>query len=296
MPISRRTAIAGGTLAGLTALGAAAVVGVETRVLPGRTTLNTWLGLTGGPTAVPDVTPSPTTSGSFASTHRGGASTNWILAHPAGVSLDGLPVLISLHGKGGDASYSFGASNLALEYYLTDSIERGNAPIAIASIDGGDTYWHARADGTDSGATVLDELVPLLADTGLDTSRIAFFGWSMGGYGAILLGQRSKVTPFAVAASSVAIWPSRAQAAAIAFDNDADYAANGLYNDASSLTPIPTRIACGQDDGFFGNNQSFAAALPQPHETEWAVGKHDVALWRRVMPGHLDYVSAHLGA
>ena len=37
---------------------------------------------------------------------------------------------------------------------------------------------------------VLDELIPMLGSQGLDTSRVAFLGWSMGGYGALLLGGR----------------------------------------------------------------------------------------------------------
>ncbi|EUA51733.1 putative cONSERVED EXPORTED PROTEIN [Mycobacterium xenopi 3993] len=37
---------------------------------------------------------------------------------------------------------------------------------------------------------VLNELIPMLSSQGLDTSRVAFLGWSMGGYGALLLGSR----------------------------------------------------------------------------------------------------------
>lgn len=54
----------------------------------------------------------------------------------------------------------------------------------------GGSYWHKRASGEDSGAMVLSELIPLLDTHNLDTSRVAFLGWSMGGYGALLLGGR----------------------------------------------------------------------------------------------------------
>ena len=37
---------------------------------------------------------------------------------------------------------------------------------------------------------VLNELIPMLATKGLDISRVGFIGWSMGGYGALLLGAR----------------------------------------------------------------------------------------------------------
>ena len=37
---------------------------------------------------------------------------------------------------------------------------------------------------------VLDELLPMLGSMGLDTSRVGFMGWSMGGYGAMRLGAK----------------------------------------------------------------------------------------------------------
>ena len=35
---------------------------------------------------------------------------------------------------------------------------------------------------------VLNQLLPMLPPEGLDISRVSFIGWSMGGYGALLLG------------------------------------------------------------------------------------------------------------
>ena len=37
---------------------------------------------------------------------------------------------------------------------------------------------------------VLNELIPMLAEPGSGHSRVGFIGWSMGAYGAILLGAR----------------------------------------------------------------------------------------------------------
>jgi hypothetical protein len=57
--------------------------------------------------------------------------------------------------------------------------------MALVSVDGGDTYWHARRDGSDTGAMVREELVPLaLSAAGLSpTSPVTFLGWSMVGFG-----------------------------------------------------------------------------------------------------------------
>ncbi len=57
-----------------------------------------------------------------------------------------------------------------------------------SAVDGGNGWWHRRADGEDSGSMVLNEFLPMLANKGLDTRRVSFIGWSMGGYGALLLG------------------------------------------------------------------------------------------------------------
>src|SRR5215469_14006275 len=62
----------------------------------------------------------------------------------------------------------------------------------VVSVDGGaNDYWHPRRSGSDAGAMVINELLPMLAGHGIDTSRVAFLGWSMGGYGAVRLGQSS---------------------------------------------------------------------------------------------------------
>ncbi|EUA23105.1 putative esterase [Mycobacterium xenopi 4042] len=49
----------------------------------------------------------------------------------------------------------------------------------------------------------------MLSSQGLDTSRVAFLGWSMGGYGALLLGSRLGPTrTAAICAVSPALWLS----------------------------------------------------------------------------------------
>jgi hypothetical protein len=55
-------------------------------------------------------------------------------------------------------------------------------PFALASVDGGESYWHPRDSGEDAAA-MLDEFVPLLACHGLDVRPLGFLGRSMGGFG-----------------------------------------------------------------------------------------------------------------
>ena len=105
---------------------------------------------------------------------------------PAGPDRPLRPV-IALHGKGSDAATVMAGG---VEQGLAQAVNAGLPPFAVVAVDGGGSYWHKRASGEDSGAIVLDELIPMLSDKGLDTSRVAFIGWSMGGYGALLLGAR----------------------------------------------------------------------------------------------------------
>ncbi|HEV7361853.1 MAG TPA: hypothetical protein VGN92_12230, partial [Mycobacterium sp.] len=127
-------------------------------------------------------------TGSFISKARGGVKTNWVIALPPGqTSQSGLlrPV-IALHGKDGDANMML---DCGVEDALARLVKEGRPPFAVVGVDGGsDSYWHKRVDGSDSGAMVLDELLPMLGSMGLDTSRVGFMGWSMGGYGAMHLG------------------------------------------------------------------------------------------------------------
>jgi hypothetical protein len=180
LELSRRAALRLGAGAVLSAGGAAGVL-----------TLNTWLDpleLRASPPQAPSpFEPAPAgsapptrVSGSFISAARGGVLTNWIIARPPGQT-GALRPVIALHGKDGNAA---GVMDLGVEDGLADLVKAGHSPFAVVSVDGGaSSYWHRRTDGTDSGAMVLNELIPLLATKGLDTSRVAFMGWSMGGYG-----------------------------------------------------------------------------------------------------------------
>ena len=125
-------------------------------------------------------------SGSFISAARGGILTNYVIARPPG-QIGPLRPVIALHGVRGSAKQvmSFG-----VEQVLADLVKAGRPPFAVVAVDGGDSYWHRRAGGEDAGSMVLNELIPMLSTMNLDITRVGFIGWSMGGYGAMLLGAR----------------------------------------------------------------------------------------------------------
>ncbi len=89
-----------------------------------------------------------------------------------------------LHGRNGNHTTVFN------ELHLHDLVAAARLPLTIASIDGGDdNYYHKRKDGTDALSMIIKEFIPLI-DNATHTTKRALLGWSMGGYGSLLAGER----------------------------------------------------------------------------------------------------------
>ncbi|WP_374024283.1 alpha/beta hydrolase-fold protein [Mycobacterium sp. HNNTM2301] len=241
----------------------------------------------------PPAQPAPTmVTGSFVSAARGGINTNWAIARPPGQTKALRPV-IALHGKGSDASTVMAGG---VEQGLAQAVNAGLPPFAVVAVDGGGSYWHKRASGEDSGAMVLDELIPMLGNQGLDTSRVAFLGWSMGGYGALLLGGRlGPARTAAICAVSPALWLSSGAAAPGAFDGPDDFAANSVFG-MPALASIPIRIDCGDSDPFYGATKQFIAQLPHPPAGGFSPGGHNAEFWSSQLPAELTWMAPLLTA
>jgi pimeloyl-ACP methyl ester carboxylesterase len=240
------------------------------------------------PPPSPSAAPQPTmVTGSFVSAARGGASTNWAIARPPGQTKALRPV-IALHGKGSDASTVMAGG---VEQGLAQAVNAGLPPFAVVAVDGGGGYWHKRASGEDAGAMVLGELIPMLEGQGLDTSRVAFLGWSMGGYGALLLGGRlGPARTAAICAVSPALWLSSGAAAPGAFDGPDDFAANSVFG-MPALASIPIRVDCGDSDPFYGATKQFIAQLPNPPAGGFSPGGHNGEFWSSQLPAELIWMA-----
>jgi S-formylglutathione hydrolase FrmB len=168
----------------------------------------------------------------------------------------------------------------------------GVPPFAVVSVDGGDTYWHRRASGADSGAMVLMELLPMLAGQGLDTSRVGFLGWSMGGYGALLLGARlGPARTAGICAVSPALWTSYMATDDGAFDSYNDWVKNTVFG-LPALTSIPIRVDCGTADRFYAASRQFVAQLRRPVSGSFSPGGHDASFWRAQLPDELRWMAS----
>ncbi len=237
--------------------------------------------------------PAPTmVTGSFVSAARGGINTNWAIARPPGQTKPLRPV-IALHGKGSDAATVMAGG---VEQGLAQAVDAGLPPFAVVAVDGGGSYWHKRASGEDSGAMVLDELIPMLPGHGLDTSRVAFLGWSMGGYGALLLGGRLRSPrTAAICAVSPALWLSSDAAAPGVFDGPDDFAANSVFG-MPALASIPIRVDCGDSDPFYSATKQFIAQLPNPPAGGFSPGGHNGEFWSSQLPAELTWMAPLLTA
>lgn len=288
--ITRRSLLVGGI--GVVAAGATAEA-VNLDLLPGRSTMYRVLGLNGADGTIPDVDPVPSVSGSFVSASRKGRTVGWTIAAPA--SDTPLPVAVALHGYGDDHAAFFGRE-LGWDRFLAAHIADGGAPFAIASIDGGNRYWHPRADGDDPAAMVVDEFLPLIARRGFDTDRLALTGYSMGGFGALRLGGvlgASRVR--AVSAISPALWTSAADTARGAFDDAADFRANTVLGRQAALDGVAVRVDCGNGDGFAPAVHTYVDGFDAPPAGGFEPGAHTHGYWRRLAPQQLAFLARHLG-
>lgn len=228
-------------------------------------------------------------SGSFVSAARGGVETNWIIARPPGQSGPLRPV-IALHCKDGDAAW---VMDLGVEEELAKLAASGRPPFAVVAVDGGNTYWRRHSSGEDSGAMVLGELIPMLAEKGLDTTRVGFMGWSMGAYGALLLGsQLGPARTAGICAISPAIYMTYFGAPAGAFDSVDDWRTNSVFNLVPRLARIPLRVDCGTGDSFAYATKSFIGQLNPPPAGGFSPGGHDVSYWQEQLPAELAWLDS----
>ena len=212
--------------------------------------------------------------GTFTSRFWPGQQVRWRVARPAAKGPAGAPqpLVVALHGRGGDADWAFDSVH----------VERHVAPtgLAVATVDGGDFYWHARKSGIDPGAMIVQDLLPLLAGKGLATDRVGLIGWSMGGYGALLLASTLGLRRVGgVVATSAALWQSPGDSAPGAFDDGKDFIRNDVFARRGDLAAIPVRLDCGSEDPFIVANRAFARGLPSAVAT-FDKGAHTEEFWR----------------
>jgi enterochelin esterase-like enzyme len=268
---------------------------VATGLVSPRVVLNRVLGSCGPAGRPPAASTSVLRVGHLPSSHVSGGA-DWTIAWPPGlVPGQPAPVCVCLHPRGG--SHRTATSSLRLHDFVAEAAESGVPPFAIASIDGGDRYWHPRTDGNDPLTLVLDEFLPFLATEhhlGSGEHSAALLGWSMGGYGALLAAEKVPDRFVAVVAAGPAISRRRRGLARDAFDSDADFAAHDVFAGSARLAGLQVRIDCGSADPFHGAARDFAQSLPSAPTSDFTKGCHDANYWRRVAPDQVRFLASAL--
>jgi S-formylglutathione hydrolase FrmB len=234
--------------------------------------------------------------GSFVSTFRPAEATHWTVATPvlAGGTDTRYPVALFLHGLHGSNRTIF--DTLRAQDVLQRHLAAGGTPFALASVDGGDWWWHRRSNGIDPQAMLLEEFLPLLEKRGLDTGRTALLGLSMGGFGALLLASQRKLPGLrAAAAMSPAIWDRFGVGIDGAFDNARDFAANNVFALRPKLASLPMRIDCGTEDELYPSVKDYVSGVNSSVEGGFQPGGHDATYWQSILPGMVSFLGRHLG-
>jgi S-formylglutathione hydrolase FrmB len=266
-------------------VGAAAVTGVLTDVLPGRARLRWFLGMDGPDGEVPDAPAGPVTVERLRSQARG-RDTDLVIMRPAGAP-QRLPMCLALHGRGARATTYV---DMGIPQFLTAAARSGVPPFAVVAVDGNETYFVAR-DGRDDPQRMLTEELPAWLDArGLPAPTTAF-GISMGAFG-VLRFARNQQDLRAVAVIGPALFRSWADAKARnVFRDEKQWAANEPLRHTSDLAGNHLGVWCGTDDPFIDSAREL---VDRTHPKIAAIGPgvHENGYFVRVMPEVFRFIGA----
>lgn len=186
----------------------------------------------------------------------------------------GLPVCLVLHG-GSKSPRDFPA--MGLGRFLSAAVDGGAAPFVLAGATGDRLAW--RPSGADDPQRMVHEELPRwCAERGFDTTRIALWGWSMGGAGALLLAEAFPGFARGVAAFSPAVAPGDA-----------------VFAGVEKLRGTPVGLWCGRSDGFYPDVRELEGRLPEtPAAGGYSAGRHNFAYWSTVVPGAFAFAAGTL--
>jgi S-formylglutathione hydrolase FrmB len=218
---------------------------------------------------------------------------------PAGDHGDRRPLLVFLHGRGGNQDSELDDQMFAALKHLGD-----RAPIVAFPYGGDHSYWHDRAEG-DWGRYVVSEVIPDVARRfNADPRRVAIGGISMGGYGAFDLARADPGRFCAVGGHSPALWQTADETAPGAFDNADDFARNDVVgaarDDAAAFTDEPIWLDAGTEDPFRSGDEAFVDALRADGadltaKLSWP-GGHEAQYWNDHWSSYLRFYARALNS
>lgn len=236
--------------------------------------------------------------GSFASARRGGRTVRWTLLVPPGVPREGLRLALVLPGRG--SSSSAVVDVLRGDAFLPDAVRQGTAPFALLGVDTQASYWHPRKGGDDPIGMLTGELLPDMAQQGFDTSRIGVLGWSMGGFGALLLARESaagrlrRTRVVAAAAGAPALFAKAELSSRGAFDSRRDFDRWGRLAERPGTGSIPLMVDCGVEDRFLAQVRRYRSHVTPTPAGGIGPGCHSGSWFRSLAPAQLRFLGQFL--
>jgi S-formylglutathione hydrolase FrmB len=214
---------------------------------------------------------------------------------PAGAAGQTRPLLVFLHGKGGDQN-----SSISDQLFAALAKLGARAPDIVFPYGGADSYWHDRADGA-WGSYVYREVIPqALARLHADPERVAIGGVSMGGFGALDLARLHPGRFCAVGGHSAALWVSGGLSAPGAFDDAQDFARHDVIAAARAGDPyrgMAVWLDAGTLDPFLAADTTLADELRAHGQAvqfhSWP-GTHEIAYWDSHWGDYLAFYAAAL--
>jgi len=216
---------------------------------------------------------------------------------PAGSRGQARPLLVFLHGKGGNQD-----SSVVSQLFAALASLGARAPDVVFPYGGPDSYWHDRADGA-WGSYVYDEVIgQAISRLHADPTRVAIGGVSMGGFGALDIARLHPGRFCAVGGHSAALWVSGGESAPGAFDDAADFARHDVIGAARGRDPyrgMAVWIDAGTLDPFRAADTTLAQELAADGQSVqfhiWP-GSHELAYWDSHWGDYLRFYAAALAA
>ena len=274
-PSTNRRRFAIGAAMSAVALVAIGGLAVVTGVVPVPSRIKRMFKDTGSDGVIPDV-PAGRITLEVRDSQARHRQVGWFTAVPDGHGDGaGLPVCLVLHGASATtADYE----RFGFAQFLTAAVRAGAPPFVLAGADGGRTSWAGDGDSDDPQRMLTDEVPAWCDDHGFDTTRLAMYGWSMGGYGALLTAIRNPGLLRGVAALSPAVG-----------SNDE------VANHAHELDPDRTAVWCGTADSLYDTVRQMASRIPGGPEIEsYEPGAHTRGYWNRITPAAFAFIGAAL--
>lgn len=192
------------------------------------------------------------------------------------------PLLVLLHWRGGTPDML-----LSNELFAALAGLGRRAPVVVMPDGSGGSFWHDRRDARWASYVVREVIPAAVRRFGVDPSRVAIGGTSMGGFGALDVARLWPGRFCAVGAHSPAIFESARTRMAGSFDSAQDFARHDLLLLHPSYGRTPVWIDVGAQDRFRAADVSFAREIGlQAHV--WP-GRHGGRYWRAHMRAYLGF-------